>query len=362
VVPITDLAIKRDDLVVATQGRSFWILDHLGPLRQWNDSLATQPFQLFQPDPALRSQQPTPDEAEDLPTNLGTNRPNAAFIDLWLKEVPKAPIVIEILSGPRVLRRFSSRKPDLSGDLKARQEAEEIAKLQLRDKPLELKPGLNRVPWDMRLLPPRLAPRVIFNEGDRRSPKVAPGIYTVRVTVGDQTATADLRVLANPDLKLNPADLQAQFELLAAIGERLSENQTALLRVRDLREQVKAWAARAALAGKPAALQPPALALIERLTVLEGRLTNPDIKADEDDLVYEPKLDHEWAWLSSVVASADARPTPSSKTYYEVVRAQQEAVLKDLAALEAGDLAAFQRTLDQAGLPRISPGAAFEAP
>ena len=70
----------------------------------------------------------------------------------------------------------AASKPDLKGDLKERQEAEEIARLQLRDKPVEFKAGLNRRALGYASLPPRLAPRVVFNEGDRHSPKVAPGV------------------------------------------------------------------------------------------------------------------------------------------------------------------------------------------
>lgn len=354
-VPVTDLAVKRDDLVVATQGRGFWILDDLAPLRQWSDALAAQPLHLFQPAPVVRFQQASVEEGESLPPTLGANRPNGALLDLWLAEVPKAPLAVEILSGTTLLRRYSTVKPDYSGDLKARQAAEQTDRERLKEKPLALKPGLNRILWDMRILPPELAPRAVFDEGDRNPPRVAPGTYTVRVTCGGQVLTAELKVLANPALKVPDADLQAQFDLLKAIRDRLSENQAAVQRIRDLRGQVEAWGPRAAAAGKGGAVQPLVAPLATKLTALERRLTNPDIQADEDDLVYEPQLDHDWTWLTGVVAGADARPTAGATRMYVELAGQQAAVLGDLAALEAGDLAAFQKALEDAGLPRIAP-------
>ncbi|HEX9011337.1 MAG TPA: hypothetical protein VF804_13295, partial [Holophagaceae bacterium] len=354
-VPVTDLAIKRDDLVVATQGRSFWILDDLAPLRQWSDALAAKPLHLFQPAPVVRFQQASLEDGESLPPALGANRPNGALLDLWLAEIPKAPLSVEILSGNTLLRRYSTVKPDYPGDLKARREAEQSDRERLKDKPLALKPGLNRLLWDMRILPPELAPKAVFDEGDRNAPRVAPGTYTVRVTCGTQVLTAELKVLANPALKLDEADLKAQFDLLKAIRDRLSENQAAVQRIRDLRSQVEAWGPRAAAAGKGGAIQPLVGPLAARLAALERRLTNPDIQADEDDLVYEPQLDHDWTWLTGVVAGADARPTAGATRMVAELADRQAAVLADLAALEASDLAAFQKALSEAGLPRIAP-------
>jgi photosystem II stability/assembly factor-like uncharacterized protein len=358
--PVTDLAVKRNDLVVATQGRGFWILDDLAPLRQWKDDLAAKPLHLFQPSPAVRFQQARLDEGEPPPPALGANRPNGAHLDLWLNLDPKIPVSVEILSGSTLVRRFSTEKKERSGDLKERLEAEEIEKGQMKEKPLLLKPGLNRILWDMAILPPRLAPKVVFNEGTKAGPKVAPGTYTVRVKAGDQVQEASLKVLANPAIKVAEADLKDQFDLLTQIRERLGENHTTLMRVRDLRDQVKAWSDRARTAGKDRELLTQAKALLEKFGAVERRLTNPDIKADEDDLVYEPQLDHDWVWLAAVVGSADARPTPGARGLYAELAAKQRAILKDLAGLESAELAAFQKALDQAGLPRILSSVAAE--
>jgi photosystem II stability/assembly factor-like uncharacterized protein len=357
VVPITDLQVKRDDLVVATQGRAFWILDDLGPLRAWKDELATQALHLFNPTPTVRTQRWRAEEDDPALQSVGANRPEGVAIDLWLKEVPKGPVVLEVRSGDTLLRRLSTAKKTYEGDLRERLEQQGVEKAQGRERPLELKPGLNRVFWDLRSLPPYFLPKAVFNEGERPVPKVAPGTYTVQVKVGELLRTADVNVRANPGLKVSEADLKAQFELQVLLRERMSENHRAVHRIRDLGGQVKAWVERAKAAGKGEELKAPAELLVTRLTVLERRLTNPDIKSDEDSLVYPPQLDHDWASLAGVVGSAEARPTPGSLAMYADLKTQQAAVLKELAALEVGELTAFQKALDGLGLPRLAPAA-----
>ena len=352
VVPITDLVIKDQDLVVATQGRAFWILDDLSALRQWEAGFASKALHFFQPSAAIRFQQQKPDEEEPFPSGLGVNRPDGAALDLWLKEVPKTPLTIEVWSGTTLLRRLSSQKPEFEGDLKARQKAEDRMKARMKDKPLERKPGLNRILWDLRVLPAYIAPKAVFNEGEKAPPKVGPGTYKVKVKLGTEEQTRTLNVRPNPTLKFTAPDLEAQHRLLLAIRDRLDENHRAVARIRDLRAQVKAWGQRAE-AAKAGELKKQAVPLATKLEVLERRLTNPDIQADEDDLVYPPQLDHDWVYLTGVVASADARPTASSHARFTEVQALQAAVLKDLSDLEAGDLAAFQKALDAAGLARI---------
>jgi hypothetical protein len=209
----------------------------------------------------------------------------------------------------------------------------------------------------MRILPPYLLPKAVFNEGERPVPKVAPGAYSVKVRAGDQERMATLSVVSNPGLNVSEADLQAQFALLSDLRARLDENHRTVHRIRDLRDQVKAWRTRARTPGTGDPLKATAEPLVEQLTALERRLTNPDIKADEDDLVYPPQLDHDWTWLTGVVASAEARPTAGAMAIHAQLKAQQAQVLKDLATLEAEGMTAFQKAVDTLGLPRILPSA-----
>jgi len=358
-VPVTDLTVKNGDLVVATQGRAFWILDDLTPLRLWKSDVASSAALLFPPRPSFRFQSDKPDE-DNPPRGVGTNLPNGVIVDYWLKEKPrKGDIVkIEVLSEGKVIRSFSSEKKEHEGDLKEREEKAEEEKD--RDKPLEPKAGLNRFLWDMRVFKPVLAPKAVFNEGDKSPPRVGPGVYEVRLTAAGQTFTQKAEVRPRPDSPASPADLAAQFALLSAIRDRLSENHETVLAIRDVRAQARDIGERAARLKLGDALKKKADALSEKLSALELLFTNPQIKADEDDLNYEPKLDHDWTNLAGIVASADRKPTAASVKYYDVLKTKQDAAIGQWKALLSGDVAEFSRAAEEAKLPRLAPAPRIE--
>jgi hypothetical protein len=277
------------------------------------------------------------------------------LIDYWLKNKPgKDEIVkLEILSGGKIIRTFSSEKEEQQGDLKEQAERKDAQKD--KDKPLEPKAGINRFLWDMRVFKPVLAPKAVFNEGDKSPPRVGPGAYEVRLTVGGRGQTQPFEVRPRPDGVATAADLQAQFTLLAAIRDRLSESHETVLEIRDVRAQVKELGVRAARLQKGNAFEQRSTALAAKLDLLELELTNPEIKADEDDLNYEPKLDHEWVNIAAIAASSDRRPTVACVRYYDVLKAKQDAILARWKALQAGDVAEFGRAADELKLPRVAP-------
>ncbi len=353
-VPVTDLTIKNDDLVVATQGRSFWILDDLTSLRKWDDSAAGEPARLFPPRPAVRIQTYEPDE-DELASPMGKNLPNGVIVDYWLKEKPGKgeKVVLEFLSGDKVIRTFSSEKPEREGDLK--EQAERELDEKERDKPLEPKAGMNRFVWNMRIFKPTLVPRAVFNEGSKAPPKVGPGAYKVRLTAGGRTLTESFEVRPHPGGYAKPEDLKAQYDLLSAIRDRLSEAHTTVLGIRDVRAQVKDLGERSERLGKGPALKKQAAAVAAKLTVVEEKLLNPNIKSDEDDLNYEPQLDHDFTNLAGLVASADAKPTASALVYYDVLKKRLDAIVAEYRSLLDRDVADFNRAADAAGVPRIAP-------
>lgn len=354
-VPITDLTFKDGDLVVATQGRSFWILDDLTALRNWTDSVAAESSHLFAPRPAVRIQTQKRDEEEQLPAPIGSNIPNGVIVDYWVKEKPRKGDVVklEFLEGDRVIRTFSSEKKELEGDLKERLAREEEEKE--KDKPLEPKAGVNRFVWDMRVFRPTLAPKAVFNEGDKSPPKVAPGIYKVRLTAGGRSMTETFQVRPHPAGYATAENLKAQYDLLSAIRDRLSETHETVLAIRDVRGQVKDLGERAERMGRGDTLKKRATAIAEKLTTVEEKLTNPNIKSDEDSLNYEPKLDHDFTYLAGIVASADAKPTPGSVAYYDLLKGRLAGITAEYRALLEGDVAEFNRAVDEAKVPRVAP-------
>ena len=127
------------------------------------------------------------------------------------------------------------------------------------------------------------------------------------------------------------------------------------MKIRDVRTQVKDLGERAERLGKGDGLQKQAAGLAEKLTALELELTNPEIKADEDSLNYEPKLDHDFAYLAAVVAASDRRPTAGSNEMYRQLKGRLDAVIARFEALLASDVPEFSRAAEEIRLPRIAP-------
>jgi hypothetical protein len=339
VVPITDLAVKNRDLVVATQGRAFWILDDLTPLEQWNDGIAGEPVHLFHPRPAVRMERGGFGEGGPGGA-LGENPPGGAVVDFWLAGKPdeKQKISIEVYAGDRLIRAFSTAKKE-EGD------EDGVEKMSAKE-------GLNRFVWDLRMFPPTLVPHAVI-WGNRSGPMVAPGTYRVKLTVGDRSYDDRVEVAANPSSGATADDLKKQYEFLEAVRDSLSETHASVIRIRSVKSQIQEVLGHAKEIGKEEALKAPAKALTDRLSAIEEKLVNPKVKASQDVLNFPPKLDHQFVGLTSVVASADAAPAPSAYAYYGELKKQLDAIRAELAGVLDKDLADFNRSVRDAGVPPI---------
>src|ERR1700676_671176 len=202
--PVHDLVVKDNDLVAATHGRSFWILDDLSPLRQAAEGLAPADFHLFKPASAVRLHYP-PQVERRLP--VGDNPPAGAVIDYFLKNKPSdtETITLEILTAEdKLVRRISNHKRADGGE-----QPEEWTD---REKPLDVIPGAagaNRFAWDLRGEDPEKIPGAFYSDEGPRGPIVAPGPYKGRLTGGGRSQTAPLEVVPDPRLKGQIADREA---------------------------------------------------------------------------------------------------------------------------------------------------------
>ena len=359
VVPITDLTVKDKDLVVATQGRAFWVLDDLTPLHEHRDALRNEAVHLFPPRPTVRHAiGGFGDDDEAGPVTLGKNPPAGVLISYFLKSKPseKDRLTIELLEGDTILRRYTNEKKEkhTHKDKETDRGAAAAAapEDERADKPLEPKAGLNRLVWDMRILKPTLLPKAII-WGNSQGPRVAPGKYAVRLKWNGETQTAPFEVKAHPGVGATAEDLRRQFELLRDTRDGLSATHDAVTQIRDVKTQVREVAERAEKLGKGKELKEKSRVLAEKLTAIEKKLVNPDIQASQDVLNFPPALDHQFAGLASVVASADAKPTDVSWTYYKLVRGQLDGVLAELRAVFDKDLADFNRAVAEQNIPPV---------
>jgi photosystem II stability/assembly factor-like uncharacterized protein len=348
VVPVTDLVVHGDDLVVATQGRGFWILDDLSPLRQMAAPAAGEDARLFRPRAASRFVTPP------APPGTGQNPPPGAILYYWLRAAPKEKeeVALEIVDGAgKVVRRVSNKeeKKDDGGPPSAGDDDDDDA----GPAKLPVKAGLNRFVWDLRAADASKFKGLILWAGGTRGPRVPPGAYQVRLTAGGRTHTEPLTVVGDPRLATTAEDYRKQYELLLKIRDKLTETHDAIVRIRAAREQVKAVAGHAKAAGGDESIAKAAEALDKNMTAVEEALYQTKNQSSQDPLNFPIRLNNKLSALAGVVASADTAPTASAYAVYEDLAGRIDAELSRLGKVLEAELAAFNALVREKAVPAV---------
>jgi len=328
--PVTDLAVYQKDLVVATQGRSFWILDDITPLHQVRDVDAEVTALLYTPKPAIRTQM-----RGFRSGNAPESVPNGTVIFFYFKEKPEEEVKLEILTSNSVLvRSFSSK-------------AEE------REDKLEVKEGMNRFVWDFKYPKPEVMPGSIMSLSRIDGTKVSTGSYQVRVTSGEWSETKAFQVSKDPRWDASQADLDSQFELGMEVGEKLTETHQAIKKIRSIREQITEISDRAVKSGHDKKIDDAKKKLDEKITAIEDELIQTKNEAGQDPINYPPKLDNQFAYLHGKVNSQDAKPTDGCYERFEDLKKKLDLHLKALNKIVDKDLVDFSKMLEKEGVSRI---------
>ena len=346
--PIHDLIIHDDDLVVATHGRSFWVLDDLSPLRQSSASIAAEDVHLFTPDTAFRTR-----EGHMNPRSypIGENPPSGAILYYYLKDEPKTPAKLELLDGDgKVIRSYSSaeKKIDEGPD-----EGE-------RDLPVESIPvnaGLNRFIWDLRYETPKRVPGLIYDAGEPVGPLALPGKYQVRLTVGGKSQTASFEVKMDPRVQTSPDDLRKQFDLMLKLSERQDLMNKTVLAIRDLRTQLQAFEKRIGSGAETKSLATESADLRKKISAIEEQLVQVNSKSSEDQANYPTMLNSKLAHLQSLVDSADTAPTPAEDAVFAELDQRLETQLTAWREVLAKDLPALNESMHKDKIPAVAPAA-----
>jgi photosystem II stability/assembly factor-like uncharacterized protein len=360
IVPITDLAIhKREkELVVATQGRSFWILDDLPVVHQLMDAggfSAAGETQLFKPKESYRM--PGGAGFPLGPTaTVGRNPANGVVVYYSLKAKPENEVALEFLdSGGKSIRKLTARMrrptdapaatPAPAG------EGGGFGGGAAPSVPTEV--GLNRFVWDTRYQDAVRFPGMILWAGETRGPKLAPGTYQVKLTVDGKAFTQNFEIKADPRLSAMPADYAKQAELGLKIRDKLSETNNAIIQIRDVRKQVEDLLKR--VAGQPnfKVVNDAGTALNKNLTAIEETLYQTKNQSSQDPLNFPIRLNNKLAALGGVVGSAEAAPTAQSYAVYDEVVAQIDAQLQKLAQLMRTDVPAFNQLVRDQNIPAV---------
>ncbi len=350
VVPITDLVVHGNDLVVATQGRSFWILDDLTPLRQMAAEVPVGTVHLFTPAPTARLVAP------QAPPGTGQNPPGGAVLYYSLDRAPRdgEEVALEITdSTGAVLRRLSNKKEDAAQEAGGEDDDEDRA-----PRPVRLKPeaGLNRAVWDLRIAEATRFKGLILWAGGTQGPRVPPGTYQVRLIADGRTVTQPLEVRPDPRLPASGDDYARQYALLLKIRDTLSATHDAVIQIRAMREQVKAAADRAKAAGDDGTVAKAAEGLTKALTAVEEELYQTKNQSNQDPLNYPIRLNNKLSALAGVVARADAAPTEQAEAVFADVAQRIEAQIARLKAIRESDVPAFNRLVREKDVPAILVG------
>ena len=411
--PVYDLQVKGDDLVAATNGRGFWILDDVTALRELPDDLRAAPAVLFSPAVAYR-----------YPTLSGTRRAapgknymlGAAFVEKKHPDGFKEHLFLDAGQNPRdgvtvwylladdqnadameiefvdaagdVLIAFSPQAEAVPGEEKEEEDSEgeerarpdttmsaegeegegqdvaaERAEPRSGDaevnkskkkwwESLPNKAGLNRFTWDLRgkgITPSK-------RERDKEDPRpdtgwlVAPGHYTVRLRVGSETLEAPIEVRRDPGLAASDDDLRQQYALLVDVRGKADAVNAAVTRARRLKTEIERWANRDDATAEVADAAKKARHSIK---AIEKRLTQPKFTHETDRLKLPAGLDVKLSAVPEVIVSADNAPTRQTREVFAKLATEADEVLADLERIVADDVGQLNRLVVSSGLSVI---------
>ncbi len=362
-----DIAIHGDDLIVATHGRSFWILDDITPLRQMNADIAKETVHLFAPQEAIRFRwNRNPDTPLPPEFPAGKNPPDGAIIDYYLASAANGPVTLEILDDQqRVVRRYASTdKPE---SLEKTAGEHPIPMYWVRPTQiLSGAPGMHRYVWDLHYAPPdSLGHEFPISAIVHDTPKyplgalVVPGNYMARLTVEGKSYSQALVVKMDPRIKTSLADLHKQFEMESGSVKGMNESFESLSQVRTVRAQLKE---RGAKAGK-GALADAIAGLDRQAAELEGAAQSnffglpPGAKQPENF----SGLNQHFGGILAVADSADAAPTTQATAVFKELKEALAKLVDRWTKIRQQDVAALNVELKKAGLAAIDPNKSPDA-
>lgn len=347
--PVHDLVVKDDDLVVATHGRSFWILDDVTPLRQVAAAAAASTAYLYTPETGYRLYYP--DQVDTHPPK-GRNPPSGALIDYYLPATPSGAIRLEIVDAQGdVVRHLSSEAAK-----QAEQPPEWPDQVHAQET-LPAAQGMNRFVWDLRYDSPAQIPGAFYEGLPPRGPIVLPGAYTLRLSYAGGTETAPLTIAADPRVKGSLAGLQQKFTLSMEVYHDQDALHRAVNDIRAVKGAVEATLGEAR--GKPhgASLITEGGELLKRASAIEGLLMQVKIKGSEADLNFPGMLNEQIYAFAGLLEDADTAPNQQEVETYADLHARLGTQLKDWQALRQSKVDGFCAHARQAGYGDSARGA-----
>ncbi len=356
IVPITDLAIKHDDLIVATQGRSFWILDDLTILHQLAAEHLEADFFVFEPTPSIKIRGRGGRGAANA---SGADLPAGATVYFHLSDALKkddsASLEFRDQAG-NLIRRFATKPDRKSNEL-----------------PLKLDQGLNRFVWDMRYPPAESFDGLVMWSGSVRGPQAIPGTYKATLTISDNSQSVDVVIEPDPRSSATPEDHQLQLAFLLEVRDKLSETHQAIKQIRDLRSQIGSYTDRlkkqqsnepderedpqpsdeSSTQSGSAAILALAKEISASLTEVEETLYQTKNRSSQDPLNFPIRLNDKLSGVASVASTGSFRPTAQALAVRAELVAKIDEQLDKLQAIVQNKVPELNKLIRENEIPAI---------
>ena len=337
VLSVTDLALKENDLIVGTQGRSIYILDDLSVIQQAGNDITSKSMHVFSPAPAYRM----PGGGRGFGggggviRNAGMNPPNGIVIPFYLKDVTdstKLNLVV-LDKNKKEIKTFSTTS---------------------KDNKIEIKEGLNHFIWNMNYPDAERIPEgMILWNGNVNGPKSPPGNYFARFKMGKDSAEVSFTIKGDPNYKATQSEYEEQFDFLITVRDKFSEVIKALQNIKDLRRQMTEFREKWTVDS----INKDVIAMMDsigkKMTEVEEALHQTKAKSSQDVLNYPIRLDDKLSNIYNNAAAGYGALSKQSKEAYAAIGGQIDGQLNKLKNIVEVDIVKLNKMIREKTLPVI---------
>ncbi|NNE28998.1 MAG: hypothetical protein HKN16_05155 [Saprospiraceae bacterium] len=309
IVPITDLAVKQNNLIAATQGRSVWLIDDLNPIREAAQGKINQEMHLFQPKDSYRMR----GGAGRASKTSGENHPGGVMAYFYLDKVDKEAeeeITLQFLTAKgESIRKFGTKAEEKANKLKVEE-------------------GSNRFVWNMRYPDAEKFEGMVLWWGSTSGPLALPGEYQVELCEGDDCQTQSFTILKDPRSPSSDKDFQEQFAFMNSVKEKITEAHSAIQDIKDVRKQMKGFKARLPKDSTYQDVKDVVAQMDSVITKVEEALYQTKNRSNQDPLNFPIRLTNKLAHLNSLTGLGDYPPTEQAKELRDELGAEIDDWLK----------------------------------
>lgn len=332
ITPITDLTIKNDNLIAATQGRSVWMIDDLTVLHQLNDGMANAKVHLFKPMDSYRMggyQNPKP-------RNAGMNHPGGVMVHFNLKDtsVTKDVSLSFYEANGELIRTYST---------KAKEKADK----------LKVEEGGNLFSWNMTYPAAKKFDGMIMWWASLNGPQAVPGDYKVTLKVGDVEQTQTFKILKDPRSEVSLADIQKQFNFIKGVGDKLTETHEAIIDIRKVRDQLNNYKKLIGEEEEMKEIGELADEINEKMEKVEKALYQTKNRSGQDPLNFPVRLNNKLGHLNSLIQRGDYPPTDGMIQVREELTKRIDQQLIEFEAIKNTDLPKFNKLVKDKAVDAI---------